>query len=159
MGGGSWGDTKGWSYRWELTLPGFLWCSFTHTLTSAVPIIVNPSLSFSQVVLLFVLFRGQHQSIWGMGGYSVLKEMLFDKKKKKEKKWSFPFSRKYRGCGATALQSCPENFPWNNSDCLHLKGTSGGFSPWCLSPHFFPLVLAVLNVPLLLLYKRVRLWI
>ena len=91
------------------------------------------SLSLSQVILLFVMFRGQNQSIWGMGGYSVLKEMLF------HKNGHSPFSWKHRGYAATALQSCPENFPWNDFDCLHLKGTSGGFSHWCLCALFLTL--------------------
>ena len=107
--------------------------TYTHTHTHtppphpllSTPLSLSPFLS--QVTLLFVMFRGQHQSVWGMGGYSVLKEMLF------HKNGHSPFSRKYRGHAAAALQSCPENFPWNDFDFLHLKGTNGGFSPWCLA--------------------------
>lgn len=86
-------------------------CTHTHTHTlhththTLHPLLSTPrSPSLSPVILLFVMFRGQHQSIRGKGGYSVLKETLFDKN------GHSPFSRKYTGDEAAALQSCPENF-------------------------------------------------
>lgn len=66
------------------------------------------------------MFTGQHQSIRGIGGYSVLKEM-------------FPrnghplFNGKYRGYATSALQSFRGNFSWIDFDCVHPKGTRKDF--------------------------------
>lgn len=107
----SWSDTKGWSCRWELTLSALLWCSFTHSppphpLLSTPPHPTPPTHTHtffpSQVVLLFVMFRGRHQKHLRNGGYSELKETLFDKKS------SFAFQQETQ----RLRRYCTSKMPW-----------------------------------------------
>lgn len=73
--------------------------------TSTTPITVNPSFSLFlyQVILLFVMFRGRHQS--RNGRLHCIKGNVVSQK------WSFPFQQEIPRLRSNNTSNCPENFP------------------------------------------------
>lgn len=90
----------------------FVWCSFTHSRPAHL-LLPTPISSPLKSSFYFVLFRRRCQSIWGRRGYSVLKNPLFDRKKKKKKKGHFLFQRKIqRLCRTSKLRKRPVKRLW-----------------------------------------------